>query len=78
MESFCKATIKETSFSLYLEKWKTFYTIILAIKFYFSSKKEHLFCRISVTMKKKPGKKWCGKTLATSHELRVTSYELKA
>ena len=33
MESFGEATGKETYFSLYLEKGKIFYTIILAIRF---------------------------------------------
>ena len=44
-------------FLLGSEKRKTFYTITLAIKFYYGDKKEHLFSRIIVTMKKKPGKK---------------------
>ena len=29
-------------------------------------------------MRKEHGKKWCGKTWITSHELRVISYGLKA
>ena len=39
------------------EKRKNIYTIIPAIRFYYGGKKEHIFCRISVTMKKIPGKK---------------------
>ena len=49
MESFLEAASKETCYSLYL---RNFYTIILAIKFYYDGKKEHLFRRISVTIKK--------------------------
>ena len=49
MESFLEAASKETCYSLYL---RNFYIIILAIKFYYDGKKEHLVRRISVTIKK--------------------------
>ena len=44
MESFREAASKETCFSFYLEKGQLF----IQFKFYYSGKKEHLFCRISV------------------------------
>ena len=61
MESFREAASNETHFSLDLRKGK-FCAIILAIRFYCGDKKEHLFCRIFVTMKKTTGKELRKKT----------------
>ena len=44
MESFREAASKETCFSFYLEKGQFF----RQFKFYYSGKKEQVFCRISV------------------------------
>ena len=67
------SNLQRDFFLLMSEKRKTFYKIILANRFYYVGKKEHSLRIISVTMKKN-----LVKSDMVKHELRVTSYELKA
>ena len=66
METFYKATAKETCFFLYLEKGKLFTQLFWLLSFTLVPK-EHICCRISVTTKKSD---------VVKHELQLTSYEL--
>ena len=75
MGSFGEASSKDTCFSFYLKR-KTFYIIILAIRFYYGAKKSPTFRRISVTMEKSLVKNWCGKTQVTSS--KIIKHELKS
>ena len=59
--------------SLVSAKRKTFYTIILAIKFYCGGKQEYLSCRISFTMKKKN----TGKKLWKKPNIKKNNFFLK-
>ena len=70
---FRRSNLQRDFFLLMSGKRKTFYKIILANRIYYVGKKERPFRIISVTTKKN-----LVKSDMVKHELRVTSYELKA